>query len=127
MQGYIIQDANKKSKMVQWRLPRKDIDAILFAEELKAGITKVNSHYHIGPTTIKKIWKSSNPYEHANSIEWNWHGQIDKPETFSDITSPEIVLPEKTNDQIKDSKLDPIEEKRKRKQVEMERIAKKYF
>ncbi|CAG8478235.1 10798_t:CDS:2 [Diversispora eburnea] len=37
--------------------------------------------------------------------------KIENPETFSNTTSQEIVLPEKTNNQIKDSKSDPIEEK----------------
>ncbi|RHZ80777.1 hypothetical protein Glove_132g28 [Diversispora epigaea] len=49
-----------------FRLAKSDIDAILYASDLKAGIKKVNSHYRIGSTTIKKIWTY---YEHANSIE----------------------------------------------------------
>ncbi|CAG8480511.1 30214_t:CDS:2 [Gigaspora margarita] len=92
-----------KKRLTPSRLAKQDIEAILFAEQLKAGIKKVNSHYHIGSTTIKKIWASSNPYEHANSIE------IDIPEK-PDITKP-----------------DPIEEKRKRKTAEIERIAKNIF
>lgn len=43
-----------KKKTTPLRLAKEDIDAILFAKELKAVIKKANSHYHIGSTTIKK-------------------------------------------------------------------------
>ncbi|CAJ0861175.1 4419_t:CDS:2 [Entrophospora sp. SA101] len=59
---------SSKKKTVPSRLAKEDITAIVFAEQLKVGIKKVNAHYHIGSTTIKKIWASSNPYEHANSF-----------------------------------------------------------
>ncbi|CAJ0833427.1 11744_t:CDS:2 [Entrophospora sp. SA101] len=87
---------------------KEDITAILFAEQLKAGIKKVNAHYHIGSTTIKKIWVSSNPYEHANSIgqpnlpEWyNKNVKFKESET-SPNASQEIVLPEETKLLVKE-------------------------
>ncbi|CAJ0840597.1 3788_t:CDS:2, partial [Entrophospora sp. SA101] len=91
-----------------YEIPKEDITAILFAEQLKAGIKKVNAHYHIGSTTIKKIWVSSNPYEHANSIgqpnlpEWyNKNVKFKESET-SPNASQEIVLPEETKLLVKE-------------------------
>src|SRR5215204_4716958 len=69
---------SSKKKTVPSCLAKEDITAILFAKQLKAGIKKVNAHYHIGSTMIKKIWTSSNPYEHANSI-----GEPNLPEWYN--------------------------------------------
>jgi len=126
---------SSKKRTIPSRLAKTDIDAILFAEELKAGIKKVNTHYHIGSTTIKKIWASSNPYEHANSIgepnlpEWyNKNVKIEKSEP-SFNASQEMVLPVETKLLVKEPepeivKKDPSE-KRRKKEAEMERIAKR--
>ncbi|CAJ0647498.1 7374_t:CDS:2 [Entrophospora sp. SA101] len=124
---------SSKKKTVPSRLAKEDITAIVFAEQLKAGIKKVNAHYHIGSTTIKKIWASSNPYEHANSIgepnlpEWyNKNVKFKESET-SPNTSQEIALPEETKLLVKGPNIvkQDTSEKRKKKEAEMERIAKR--
>ncbi|CAJ0633042.1 5429_t:CDS:2 [Entrophospora sp. SA101] len=122
---------SSKKKTVPSRLAKEDITAIVFAEQLKAGIKKVNAHYHIGPTTIKKIWASSNPYEHANSIgEPNlpeWYNKNVKFKESSPNASQEIVLPEETKLLVKEPNIvkQDTSEKRKKKEAEMERIAKR--
>nr|CAG8444486.1 7870_t:CDS:1 [Entrophospora candida]CAG8607656.1 7758_t:CDS:1 [Entrophospora candida] len=124
---------SSKKKTVPSRLAKEDITAIVFAEQLKARIKKVNAHYHIGSTTIKKIWVSSNPYEHANSIgepnlpEWyNKNAKFKESET-SPNASQETVLPEETKLLVKEPNIvkQDISEKRKKKEAEMERIAKR--
>jgi hypothetical protein len=122
---------SSKKKTVPSRLAKEDITAIVFAEQLKAGIKKVNAHYHIGSTTIKKIWASSNPYEHANSIgEPNlpeWYNKNVKFKESSPNASQEIVLPEETKLLVKEPNIvkQDTSEKRKKKEAEMERIAKR--
>ncbi|CAG8609961.1 1625_t:CDS:2, partial [Diversispora eburnea] len=84
-----------KKRITPSRLAKEDIVTILFAEQLKAGIKKVNNHYHIDSTTIKK-YVHPHPYEHTNSIG--------EPNAKQDIVA-----------------------KRKKKQAEIERIAKQIF
>ncbi|CAJ0639181.1 1094_t:CDS:1 [Entrophospora sp. SA101] len=124
---------SSKKKTVPSRLAKEDITAIVFAEQLKAGIKKVNAHYHIGSTTIKKIWASSNPYEHANSIgepnlpEWyNKNVKFKESETTPNA-SQEIFLPEETKLLIKEPNIvkQDTSEKQKKKEAEIERIAKR--
>ncbi|RHZ84330.1 hypothetical protein Glove_83g51 [Diversispora epigaea] len=74
-------DKSSKKKVVSSHLTKDNI--IIHVPKIDfrflSGNKKVNSHYHIGIDTIKKIWALFNPYEHANSIGKlnlpDWHNK----------------------------------------------------
>ncbi|RHZ57350.1 hypothetical protein Glove_390g35 [Diversispora epigaea] len=116
-------EKNTKSRAPLAQLVKDDIDAILYAKDLKGGSKKVSEWYKISTPKCNKIWKSEDPYSYANSI-----GDPNLPDWYSkniggapELTPQEIITPE----EHAIIKPDPINVKRKRKTTEMENIARR--